>query len=121
MLEAEFIDGGILRVRETIHSWEKSQVRVFYYDLDQRLKSMQEEGDVPSMAMTGGDVLWVQKYYVPLAEKQKAARDMQTAYAHSNPRAVDPNRYEMARRWSTLVTASLVADGSYDNLAREVT
>lgn len=112
MLLAEFLDNGCLQVIEVVHSWTDTKRSYTYYDLERGLKSyIGREGETPSVAMTADDISWVQKHYVPLAEKQKAVRDAEAK--------LDPDRFEKARRWTTLVTASLVSDGSYDTLSRE--
>lgn len=112
MLEVNFLDNGILRVKETICSCSENKVSFWHYDLEKRLRSvLGKDGEIPSMPMTEREYLWAIEIYVPLAEKQKAARDAQIA--------MDPDRFEKARRWDVMVTASMISDGSYDTLTRE--
>lgn len=124
MLQADILENGNLRVIETTHSWFETKTSFAYYDLDRRLRTtLGKEDEVPSQQMTDGDFQWATSNYLPLAQKQKAQRDERAAnlaaQALLDPFSVDPDRFEKARRWSTLVTASLVKDGSYDSMTRE--
>ena len=120
MLKVEFLENKFLSVKEMIHSFVGTEVSFCYYDLDNRLKScLGKEGETPSMAMSEADFSWVQKHYIPLAAKQKAEKDAQAEANRIDPWSVNPQRFEAARRWSFLATASLVKDGSYETMTRE--
>lgn len=124
MLQAEILENGTLQVIETIHSWCDTQTKFWYYDLENGLQSTHGKKDeVPSTPMTVTRLEWVKSNYIPLAVKQKEQRDLAAAnlaeQAIRDPFSVDPDRFEKARRWSTLITASLIKDGSYDSMTRE--
>lgn len=125
MLEAEFLTNGLLRVKETLMSFTQTSTSFWYYDLEKNLKSLTgKEGEVPLAPITDAQLSWIQTYYVPLAQKQREAREAQAAAraaAESGDllAAIEPGILEKARRWSLLVTASLVADGSFDRLTKD--
>ncbi len=124
MLEAQFLSNGHLQVIETTHSWTDTKRSYWYFDLEKGLKSLVgKEGETPTARMTNSQLLEARKLYVPTAERQKDERDSNAAsWAAAillDPLLADPDRFEKARRWATMVTASLVSDGSYDTMTRE--
>jgi hypothetical protein len=64
------LNNGILEVEETVHSFTRTKVSYWYYDLTSWKKSSHgRKGDVPDRVMSDHDKDWVIKHYIPKVVK----------------------------------------------------
>lgn len=121
MLNVKFIEQDLLEVEQVTFSFtQPTEYSYFYFDTKNNLRSLTgKKGENPRHQADERTVSWVHEHYIPLAHAQQAERDHIAAKtkekAAQDPFSVDPDRFEKSRRYNVLVTASLIADGTYES------
>ena len=71
MLIMKQLPNGVYKLTQHIHSFHRSTVEVWYYDIEKQLISEKENfpDNLQTRSMTGTDNVWFYKYYLKLLEE----------------------------------------------------
>lgn len=60
------LEGDVLEIHQTIHTWNKTHHQFWYYNIRTWMVSSHgRKGDTPDRLMSESDIAWVKEHYLP--------------------------------------------------------